>query len=41
MLVQKNRNWAQCLNCGEQFELGQLPETTSEAKSSEPELVMS
>jgi DNA topoisomerase-1 len=41
MLVQKNRNWAQCLVCGEQFELNQLSETASEPKSSEPELVMS
>ncbi len=40
MLVQKNRNWAQCLVCGEQFELNQLSETASEAKSSEPELAV-
>ena len=40
MLVQKNRNWAQCLVCGEQFELNQLSEMASEAKSSEPELAV-
>jgi len=40
MLVQKNRNWAQCLVCGEQFELNQLSETASEPKSSEPELAV-
>ena len=40
LLVQKNRNWAQCLNCDEQFELNQLPEAAPEAKSSEPELAV-
>ncbi|HEX9923767.1 MAG TPA: type I DNA topoisomerase [Anaerolineae bacterium] len=39
LLVQKNRNWAQCLNCEEQFELNQLPDETPEAESSKPELV--
>lgn len=38
MLVQKSRNWAQCLNCEEQFEIGQLPEATPEAKTLEPAL---
>jgi DNA topoisomerase-1 len=38
MLVQKNRNWAQCLNCEEQFELSQLPGAASETQVSEPEL---
>jgi hypothetical protein len=38
--VQKNRNWAQCLNCSEQVELNQLLETGPEAKSSEPELAV-
>ncbi|MEW5959076.1 MAG: type I DNA topoisomerase [Chloroflexota bacterium] len=26
LLVQKNRDWAQCINCEEQFEINQLPE---------------
>ncbi|MDX1520399.1 MAG: type I DNA topoisomerase [Anaerolineae bacterium] len=30
LLVQKNRNWASCLNCEEQVELSQLPEPNSE-----------
>jgi DNA topoisomerase-1 len=38
MLVEKNRNWAQCLDCEEQIELNQLPEPTPEEKSAEPEL---
>jgi DNA topoisomerase-1 len=37
LLVQKNRNWAQCLNCDEQFEVDRLPEATPEAKTPEPE----
>jgi DNA topoisomerase-1 len=37
LLVQKNRNWAQCLDCEEQIELSQLPEPTPEEKSAEPE----
>jgi DNA topoisomerase-1 len=36
MLVQKNRNWAECLDCEEQFELNQLPEE----KATEPELTV-
>ena len=32
MLVQKSRNWAQCLNCEEQIELTQLPEAEETAK---------
>jgi DNA topoisomerase-1 len=40
LLVQKNRNWAQCLNCEEQFELSQLPGATPEKPVSEPELVI-
>ncbi|MBN1221169.1 MAG: type I DNA topoisomerase [Anaerolineae bacterium] len=36
MLVQKNRDWAQCLNCEEQVELNQLPET----EPTEPELTV-
>ncbi|MBN1994608.1 MAG: type I DNA topoisomerase [Anaerolineae bacterium] len=38
MLVQKNRNWAQCLNCEEQFELNQLPESTENEAIVKPEL---
>ena len=37
LLVQKNRNWAQCLNCEEQVELGQLPEP-NKTEASEPQL---
>jgi DNA topoisomerase-1 len=37
MLVEKNRNWAQCLDCEEQIELNQLPEPTPEEKLVEPE----
>lgn len=37
LLVQKNRNWAQCLNCAEQFELSQLSDPTDQ-KSSQPEI---
>jgi DNA topoisomerase-1 len=39
MLVQKNRNWAQCLDCEEQVELNQLPDATSETESAKPESV--
>jgi DNA topoisomerase-1 len=39
LLVQKNRNWAQCLNCEEQVELSQLPETGGE-KSLQPEMAV-
>lgn len=38
LLVRKNRNWAQCLDCEEQFELNKLPEPTSE-EAAKPELV--
>lgn len=40
LLVQKNRNWAQCLNCEEQFELNQLPNAVQESPVSEPELAV-
>lgn len=40
LLVQKNRNWAQCLNCEEQFELSQLPGAGSETPVPEPELAV-
>ncbi len=40
MLVQKNRNWAQCLNCEEQIELSQLPEPETSDESSEPEMAV-
>lgn len=38
LLVQKNRQWAQCLACDEQIELNQLPEAAPEKESPEPEL---
>lgn len=38
LLVQKNRNWAQCTRCEEQFELNQLPDPTREKAAEEPEL---
>jgi DNA topoisomerase-1 len=38
LLVQKNRQWAQCLDCEEQFALDQLPSTGSEQEPAEPEL---
>jgi len=38
LLVQKNRNWAQCLNCEELFEIDQLPEPKPMEGSPEPEL---
>ena len=37
LLVQKNRNWAQCTNCEEQTELSQLPEEP-QAQAPAPEL---
>lgn len=40
LLVQKNRNWAQCLNCEEQFELSQLSGAGSETPVPEPELAV-
>lgn len=40
LLVQKNRNWAQCLNCEEQFELSQLSGAGSETPAPEPELAV-
>ena len=40
LLVQKNRNWAQCTNCEEQFEINQLPEAKPTEGSPEPELVV-
>jgi DNA topoisomerase-1 len=38
LLVQKNRNWAQCTNCEEQFEINQLPEVKPEQNAARPEL---
>lgn len=38
LLVRKNRNWAQCTNCEEQFEIDQLPEVGSEPETAKPEL---
>jgi DNA topoisomerase-1 len=40
LLVQKNRNWAQCTNCEEQFEINQLPEAKPTEGSPEPEMVV-
>jgi DNA topoisomerase-1 len=40
LLVQKNRNWAQCLNCEEQFELNQLTGAVQESPVPEPELAV-
>jgi DNA topoisomerase-1 len=40
MLMQKSRTWAQCLNCEEQFEIGQLPEMTVPIKLPEGELAL-
>jgi DNA topoisomerase-1 len=40
MLVQKNRQWAQCLACEEQVELDRLPAPDQEQKSEEPELAV-
>ena len=37
LLVQKNRNWAQCLNCEEQVELSQLP-TASSDETPQPQM---
>lgn len=38
LLVQKNRNWAQCVECEELFEIDRLPEPESPASSPEPEV---
>jgi DNA topoisomerase-1 len=38
LLVQKNRQWAQCLNCEEQVLLDQLQAVAAESPSPEPEL---
>ncbi|MBE7470258.1 MAG: type I DNA topoisomerase [Anaerolineales bacterium] len=40
LLVQKNRNWAQCLNCEEQFELNHLPGAVQESPVPQPELAV-
>ena len=40
MLVLKNRQWAQCLACEEQFEVDRLPPADPEQKSEEPELAV-
>lgn len=40
LLIQKNRNWAQCTVCEEQVERSQLPDPASDAKSTEPELAV-
>ncbi|NJN93999.1 MAG: type I DNA topoisomerase [Anaerolineales bacterium] len=40
LLVQKNRNWAQCLNCEEQVEMNQLSGAVQESPVSEPELAV-
>ncbi len=40
LLVQKNRQWAQCLACDEQFTLDQLPAANPEAESSEREMAV-
>jgi hypothetical protein len=37
LLVQKNRQWAQCLECEEQFPLDQLPAAASEQEPAEAE----
>lgn len=39
LLVQKNRQWAQCTECEEQFLLDQLPAVASDEESQKPELV--
>ena len=38
LLVQKNRNWAQCVKCEELFEIDRLPEPESAESSPEPEV---
>jgi DNA topoisomerase-1 len=40
-LVQKNRQWAQCLSCEDQFELNQIAEGENAEKSPQPELTAS
>jgi DNA topoisomerase-1 len=40
LLVQKNRNWAQCLACEEQVELSQLPDTASKEESAKTEMAV-
>lgn len=39
LLVQKNRNWAQCTQCEELFEINQLPELQTESGSAAAEVV--
>ncbi|MCB0192730.1 MAG: type I DNA topoisomerase [Anaerolineae bacterium] len=39
LLVQKNRQWAQCVDCEEQFLLNQLPAVDSEPEDKKPELI--
>jgi DNA topoisomerase-1 len=41
LLVQKNRNWAQCLDCEEQIELSQLPDTAPKEATPETEMAVS
>jgi DNA topoisomerase-1 len=38
MLVQKNRQWVQCLNCEQQFAIEELPAPEVETPTPEPEL---
>jgi DNA topoisomerase-1 len=40
LLVQKNRQWAQCTECEEQVLLNQVPAATSATESPEPELAI-
>jgi DNA topoisomerase-1 len=40
LLVQKNRNWAQCLQCEEQVALSELPEITPQEESSKTEMAV-
>jgi DNA topoisomerase-1 len=40
LLVQKNRQWAQCLECEEQILLNQLPDAASESEMTERELAV-
>ena len=39
LLVQKNRQWAQCTECEEQFLLNELPAVDSEPETQKPELM--
>ncbi|MCB0212333.1 MAG: type I DNA topoisomerase, partial [Anaerolineae bacterium] len=39
LLVQKNRQWAQCVACEEQFLLNQLPAVDNEPEDKKPELI--